>query len=177
MMRVQDVVPPCAARPDAYLDERLHNLPVLTELSIAERERLSGLLMSVRRDCASCPILIECLYESVVEVDVFGYAACTTGGDRRRIREMLGIAVTEPVERFDRVGAGRVDHENVLALRRRHPSDTFAQLAARLGCSLSTVKRHLRRGRDVEVPRSKQKRPTVDEVLDCFDQLEAITAA
>jgi hypothetical protein len=41
----------------------------------------------------------------------------------------------------------------------------------RLGCSLSTVKRHLRRARRGQSPAAKvpRQRPTMDAVLDAFD--------
>ena len=47
-----------------------------------------------------------------------------------------------------RVGGGPVSHEAVLTMRQAHPKDTCQQLAERLGCSMSTIKRHLRRERE-----------------------------
>jgi hypothetical protein len=41
-----------------------------------------------------------------------------------------------------------VDHEEVLRLRHAHPKESLDCLAHRLGCSLSTVKRHLHSARN-----------------------------
>lgn len=173
--------PPCVERPEVYLDERLQDLPARTELSGAEWQVLSDQLAGVRRQCASCRLLVDCLYRAVVDVDVFGYAACTTARDRQEIRSMLGIAVRsfapEPAG-VGRAGTGPVDHEAVLAARRAHPEDTFGQLAERLGCSLSTVKRHMRRAREQAVETTIERhRPSVEDVLDCFDRLDLSRSA
>ena len=45
-------------------------------------------------------------------------------------------------------GQRTVDHDEVVRLRRAHPDESLERLARRLGCSLSTVKRHLRRERN-----------------------------
>jgi hypothetical protein len=76
------------------------------------------------------------------------------------------------------------------ALRAAHPDDSLEALAARLDCSLSTVKRHLRRARrEASAPGSVDvavggdasgdagagrtgdslSGPTVDEVFDAFE--------
>lgn len=164
---------PCARKPEAYLDESLSVLPTPAEVDSGEWERISHQMHTIQRECAACPALIDCLYRAVVEVDVFGYAACTTHRDRQRIREMLGLDPSlSPVDPVGvRTGRGPVDHETVLAVRRAHPDDTFAQLAERLGCSLSTVKRHMRRAREESATRAPRRLPTVDEVLDCFDRV------
>jgi IS30 family transposase len=72
----------------------------------------------------------------------------------------------------------------VLTSRQAYPKDTCQQLAERLGCSTSTIKRHLRRDReqraaDTAVPHTvtKQNLPTIDEVLDAFDALETSQVA
>ncbi|MGZ8718505.1 MAG: WhiB family transcriptional regulator [Aeromicrobium sp.] len=175
-------VPPCANEPEAFLDERLQSPPTRTDMSRAEWERLTQQRADVHRYCAGCPYLVDCLYRAVVEVDVFGYAACTTEADRRQIRRKLGIEIIKPTAgRFasPRTGAGPIDHETVLALRQAHPNDTCIQLAQRLGCSTSTVKRHLRRARQAQSGMSPQesRTPTVEEVLDCFDELESSRVA
>ena len=171
-------VPPCANRPEAYLDERLQSPPTRNDVSRAEWERLTQQRADVHRDCAGCPFLVDCLYRAVVEVDVFGYAACTTGSDRHRIRRMLGIEIMQPTAgpfAPPRTGAGPIDHETVLTLRQSFPNDTCIQLARRLGCSTSTVKRHLRRARQAQASMAApvSRTPTVEEVLDCFDELES----
>ncbi|MEO6470498.1 MAG: hypothetical protein ABIR57_01615 [Aeromicrobium sp.] len=135
----------------------------------------------MHRNCAGCPFLVDCLYRAVVEVDVYGYAACTTQADRQAIRRKLGIEILQPSGPFaaPRSDAGPIDHEAVVTLRRSHPNETCIQLAHRLGCSTSTVKRHLRRARDAQAqltPLAKRV-PTVEEVLDCFDELETSRVA
>lgn len=179
-MTIEEIscAPPCVRRPEAYLDERHQFRPDRTDMSPAEWEILTRQLAAVRRDCASCPYLVDCLYRAVVEVDVFGYAACTTAEDRGTIRHMLGIELRPTggaPDGLGRIGNGPVDHGLVLAMRHAYPQDSFGQLADRLRCSLSTVKRHMRRAReDAEAPPSPiQAVPTVEEVLDCFDQVDA----
>ncbi|CAN5162372.1 hypothetical protein BH09ACT10_BH09ACT10_11000 [soil metagenome] len=173
-----DQILPCATRPDVYLDERLQAPLTRDELDPAEWVSLTAQLATARFNCAGCPALVDCLYRAVVEVDVFGYAACTTPADRERIRTMLGIEImAAPVDGSlsMRTGKGPVDHDAVMTVRRAHPEETFSQIAERLGCSLSTIKRHMRRARtmrdDTHRPVSATRIPTVDEVLECFDTI------
>jgi transposase len=75
-----------------------------------------------------------------------------------------------------------VSHEAVLTSRQAYPKDTCQQLAERLGCSTSTIKRHLRRDReqreaDRPDPTVQASLPTIDEVLDAFDALETSQVA
>lgn len=91
---------------------------------------------------------------------------------------MLGVTV-ESEDLDSAAGVRRegrpIDHDAVLATRSAYPNDSLASIAERLGCSLSTVKRHLRSAREGKVPgsaRPKAKRtdvPALDDVLDCFD--------
>jgi len=174
-------IPPCAREPEVYQDENLHSTPRRDAMSPVEWRAFESLRAAAHRQCAACPMLVDCLYRAVVEVDVSGYAACTTEKDRARIRRELGI-VLHPTATMvfgaPRVGAGPVDHEAVLQMRTAHPKDTCQQLAERLGCSTSTVKRHLRRARQgdaVAAPAVSMTapHPTVEMVLDCFDRLES----
>lgn len=175
-------VPPCADKPEAYLDERFQSPTTRTDVTRAEWEELKQQRADVHRYCAGCPFLVDCLYRAVVEVDVYGYAACTTEADRQLIRRKLGIEILQPSDgpfSAPRTGAGPIDHESVLALRQNHPTDTCIQLAQRLGCSTSTVKRHLRRARETQERLAPMQRPTptVEEVLDCFDELDSSQVA
>jgi hypothetical protein len=178
-------LPPCAESPEAFLDERLQATSITT-LSAVERERLSATRAAIHRQCAGCPLLVECLYRAVVEVDVSGYVACTTEAERAVIRARLGIEVTQSTLTpygAPRVGGGPVSHESVLTARQAYPKDTCQQLAERLGCSTSTVKRHLRRDREQRAAdaarpaTTPQHQPTIDEVLDAFDALETSQVA
>lgn len=165
------ILPPCADAPEAYSDESPHASSVNT----------------LHRQCAGCPLLVDCLYRAVVEVDVSGYAACTTEAERALIRERLGIEVVQSTLTpfgAPRVGGGPVSHEAVLTARQAYPKDTCQQLAERLGCSTSTIKRHLRRDREQRAaeaarpdPTAQQRMPTIDEVLDAFDALESSQVA
>ncbi|MDX6277260.1 MAG: hypothetical protein QOJ72_1388 [Nocardioidaceae bacterium] len=182
MTIVIDVVtPPCAAAPDVYHDEYLNNPPARHEVSGAEWNLLTAKRAAAHKRCAGCPLLISCLYRAVVEVDVSGFVACTTEDERQTIRRQLGIEVQESSMTpygAPRVGGGPVSHEAVMTARHAYPKDTCQQLAERLECSTSTIKRHLRRDRDrkIEAARSEMTLndlPTVDAVLDAFDLLES----
>ncbi|MET0929227.1 MAG: HTH domain-containing protein [Aeromicrobium sp.] len=165
----------------------LHSPPARTEITAAEWDLLAIKRASAHRQCAGCPLMVACLYRAVVEVDVSGFAACTTEHDRQVIRRQLGIEVqqssTTPYG-APRVGGGPVSHEAVMAARQAYPKDTCHQLAERLNCSTSTIKRHLRRAREQKVAvaapaggAGRTAQPTIDAVLDCFDQLESSRVA
>lgn len=179
-------MPPCAREPGVYRDEALHAAPKRSEMTPVQWREFEALRAQAHRQCAGCPMLVDCLYRAVVEVDVSGYAACTTERDRARIRRELGIVVQPHLPQgygMPRVGGGPISHEAVLEMRQAHPDETCQQLADRLGCSTSTVKRHLRRARQgagtVEPERqaAPQPAPTVEMVLDCFDRLASSQVA
>ncbi len=144
-------------RPTAACADRgaLFQSPLLEEpprsgAPMSERRERATLLARAGQVCARCPLVADCLYDAVAVHDVNGYVAGTTETQRRQVRRLLGIVV-EP-ESLDTVagvvGARRqVDHDEVIRLRAAHPEESLDRLAQRLGCSLSTVKRHLRRER------------------------------
>ncbi len=178
-------VPPCATASEVYHDESLHSPRSRRDMSAHEWRAFVSLRAEAHRQCAGCPMLVDCLYRAVVEVDVSGFVACTTETDRARIRRELGIVVQQPQPTtlgMPRVGGGPVSHEAVMQMRQAHPKDTCQQLAERLGCSTSTVKRHLRRARlgvveaAPKVAAAKAP-PSVDDVLECFDRLESSQVA
>lgn len=160
-----DVRPPCVDAPEMFADDAVH--------------------AAAHRECAKCPMMVDCLYRAVVEVDVSGFVACTTEADRARIRRTLGVTVSDPSADLGialaRVARAPVSHEAVLQARAAYPHDTCQQLANRLDCSTSTIKRHLRRARTASAEeaalaasgrtRVKRPNPSVDEVLDVFDSL------
>lgn len=175
---VDIVTPPCASVPEVFQDELLHTPPSRNELSASQWQQLALTRAAAHRQCAGCPLMVDCLYRAVVEVDVSGFVACTTEDNRAAIRRQLGIEVqqlaTTPYGAA-RVGGGPVSHEAVMAARHSYPNDTCHQLAERLDCSTSTIKRHLRRAREqkgVMSAASSSTAPTIDAVLDAFDQLE-----
>jgi hypothetical protein len=122
--------------------------------------------------CGACPVFSECLYRAVVEHDVSGFAAGTTERERTEIRRLLAVTV-EP-EDFDTLAGvtrthRQVDHDEVVRLRKANPQESLERLAHRLGCSLSTVKRHLRRERGARVRQiSDTPRPTQFQVITAF---------
>jgi hypothetical protein len=175
---VEDEVPPCAAHPEKYLHELLDTPPVQSKVAKAVWAEYRERLEEVRNACAGCPLFVDCLYRAVAQVDVSGYVGCTTVRERRQIRRMLGVSVQ--TEDFDALAGVRAEgkpiyHDTVIATRNAFPSESLESIAERLGCSLSTVKRHLRRARQRTASgqqRPKPNRadvPTVDDVLDCFD--------
>jgi Transcription factor WhiB len=128
--------------------------------SVDERRRYRTLINKAYDVCAACPLIDDCLYRAVVEVDVAGYAGATTPRQRALIRARLQVSV-EP-EDFDTTAGvtGRhrqVDHDEVVRLRSANPHESLETLAQRLGCSLSTVKRHLRRERNSPTARRPRR--------------------
>ena len=124
--------------------------PPASDATVAERRQHNTLVAQAQQACLDCPLIERCLYAAVVQHDVAGYVGGTTPAERARIRRALRITVT--AEDFDTLagvtgGHRQVDHDEVVRLRHAHPDESLETLARRLGCSLSTVKRHLRRER------------------------------
>lgn len=143
--------------------------PPSSSSTIDERRTYALLNRQAQDVCAACPIVTDCLFRAVVEHDVSGYVAGTTARQRTAIRRRLRITV-EP-EDFDTlagvVGRHRqIDHDEVVRLRNANPHESLETIARRLGCSLSTVKRHLRRERTTpSETRVAAPRPTPTQVL------------
>ena len=161
--------PVCAALPRVFQDPLLEEPPA-TGAPAEDRRRYAALVTGAQDACQACPLVLDCLYRAVVEHDVAGYVGGTTARQRVEIRRLLGVVV-QP-EDFDTLagvlgGSRPVDHDEVLRVRAAHPDETLEVLAVRLGCSLSTVKRHLRRERDQpSVPRPVAVRPSRRQVLE-----------
>jgi hypothetical protein len=163
----------CTARTDIF-QHRLMEDPPPTSATRRTRERYEQLVREAKSVCASCPMFTDCLFTAVAQHDVSGFVAGTTAAQRRSMRNLLDVEVQ--ADDFDQLAGARgtrrpVSHEEVLRLRTQHPNDSLESLAMRLGCSLSTVKRHLRRARRGQSPASKapRPRPEVSAVLDAFD--------
>jgi transcription factor WhiB/sigma-70-like protein len=171
------VASPCAVDLDLYLHPLLEDPPARSTASKQVWAEYEGLVARARALCAGCPLLADCLYKAVVQTDVAGYVGCTTPLERRAIRRRVGIAL--PAEDLDAYAGTRgerqpVEHEDVLRMRAAHPDDSLETLAERLGCSLSTVKRHLRRARREGSEESaggdrEVVVPTMDEVFEAFE--------
>ena len=157
----KSATPACADQRGLFLDPALEQEPV-PSASARLRRRYADLAHQATDVCAACPLLSACLYRAVVEYDVAGFVAGTTERQRQQIRSRLGVQV-EP-EDFDTLagvvgGRRAVDHDEVVRLRRVHPDEGLERIAHRLGCSLSTVKRHLRQERNRPAAPSKPRRP------------------
>ncbi len=170
---------PCSTNVDLYLHPLLEEPPVRSSVSTETWQGYEELAAAARASCAACPILADCMYKAVAQTDVSGYVGCTSARERAAIRRVLGVQVeAEDVDALAGTRGARqpVDHDDVLRMRAAHPDDSLEMLAARLECSLSTVKRHLRRARNPSSPderRSVERRrlPSMDEVFDAFEQV------
>jgi hypothetical protein len=163
----------CSARADIF-QHRLMEDPPPTSATRRTRERYEQLVREAKTLCASCPMFTDCLFNAVAQHDVSGFVAGTTAAQRRSMRNLLDVEVQ--ADDFDQLAGARgtrrpVSHEEVLRLRTQYPNDSLESLAMRLGCSLSTVKRHLRKARRGQSPASKapRPRPEMSAVLDAFD--------
>jgi AraC-like DNA-binding protein len=160
--------PACVAFPELF-QNRLVEEPLPSGSPVADRRRQAVLIAEAEKVCGGCPLVAECLYRAVVDHDVAGYAGGTTQVQRQLIRRRLGVTVIP--EDFDTLagvsGPNRqVDHDEVVRLRHANPHESLETLAGRLGCSLSTVKRHLRRERNDPSARPAHRvRPTMGQVL------------
>ena len=146
--------------------DQLLEEPLTAGASAALRRRQLALITLAKTACRECPLITDCLYRAVVEYDVAGYVGGTTPPQRAVIRRRLDITV-EP-ENFDTGitrGNRQVNHSEVVRLRNANPHESLDLLAQRLGCSLSTVKRHLRRERREPTAHTTKPKPTVAEVL------------
>jgi hypothetical protein len=163
-----------ADRPSCTEFADLYQHPVLDEglpagAGADERRQAAMMVRKAENVCSGCPLRTSCLYDAVVKHDVSGFVAGTTPRQRAEVRRRLGVTVApEDLDTLAGVVApGRpIDHEEVVRLRRANPDESLETLAHRLGCSLSTVKRHLRRARSTEpARRAGTRRPTVAEVV------------
>lgn len=171
---------PNAARADraACIDNpSLFQHPMLEEPSVVRHDtggQRQATLLATRAAtvCADCPLFRSCLYEAVVNHDVAGFVAGTTEAQRGRIRAALKVRVEK--EDFDAIAGvvrdnRQVNHDEVVRLRQAHPSESLEVIAMRLGCSLSTVKRHLRRARaNPGEAKLAVVKPTMERVIAAF---------
>lgn len=137
--------------------------------SHGERREQQMLRSQADRMCTGCPLLAECLTEAVTKFDVAGYVAGTTKRQRQEIRARLGVQVDqEDLDSFAGVNSGRqFDRYEIYRMRMANPDQPLSVIAAKIGCSVSTVKRHLRRIEAEEgavQPRVKE-RPSTATVL------------
>lgn len=160
-MTVLTASTPCVRAAQVFQDPLLEDgLPGNAGAEL--RSRAESLMARADALCAGCPIQRACLYEAVVDHDVAGFVAGTTAAERVKIRALLGIEVSpEDLDVLAGVtGPNRlVNHAEVLRLRAANPHESLEMIAMRLGCSLSTVKRHLRKARGSEQTAAEPARP------------------
>ncbi len=113
-----------------------------------ERREQQMLRTQAEKMCAGCPLLAQCLSDAVTRYDVAGYVAGTTKRQRQEIRNRLGVQVSpDEFDSFAGVSSGRqFDGSEILRIRAANPTLPLSVIASKVGCSVSTVKRHLRRG-------------------------------
>lgn len=160
----------CTDNPTLFQHQLLETAPARHD---AEGQRQATLLTArAAAVCAGCPLFRSCLYEAVVNHDVAGFVAGTTESQRSRMRAALGVKVEQ--DDFDSLagvvrGGRQVNHEEVVRLRQANPHESLEVLAMRLGCSLSTVKRHMRQARNASAEvKLAMVKPTIDRVLAAF---------
>ena len=142
--------------------------PCVEEDATPASREVASLRARAAAVCGACPLAAQCLYDAVVRHDVAGFVAGTSALDRARLRAALGVRVApENLDAAACVAAGGrpVDRAEVQRVRRTHPDETLEQLALRLGCSTSTVKRHLRAVRRGTPSVSAPRTPSLAEVL------------
>ncbi len=174
------VATPCADDIHLYRNPLLEEPPAQATASDDTWAEYEALVSRARASCASCPQLADCLYTAVVQTDVAGYVGCTTPQEREAIRDTVGVSVCpEDMDSYSGARGQRqpVQHAEVVRLRGQHPDESLEWVAERLGCSLSTVKRHLRRAR-AEGARGRSERresavalPTMDAVFEAFEEV------
>lgn len=160
----------CAGHADLFLHPLFDE--TTASLTLEQRRTYAMLIARTNQLCQSCPLASQCLYQAIVRHDVAGFVAGTTPSQRQAIRARLRWTLApESNDRFAGVASQRqVDHDEIVRMRRNCPSETLETIADWLGCSLSTVKRHLRQDRAEnrpvrERPRLRLVPPTVEQVL------------
>ncbi len=135
-----------------------------------ERREQQMLRNQAEKMCADCPLQAKCLSDAVTKFDVAGYVAGTTKRQRQEIRNRLEIRVEpEDFDVFAGVSSGRqFDRYEIARIRQAHPDQSLSAIAAKVGCSVSTVKRHLRRVESEGSTDRPEKRPdpTMEQVLE-----------
>lgn len=161
---------PCVVFPNVFLHPLLDDAPPANR---GERREQAMLRTQAEKMCAVCPRRGQCLTEAVTKFDVAGFVGGTTKRQRVEIRARLGISVApDDLDSFAGVNSGRqFDPAEIHRLRAANPDQPLSVIAAKIGCSVSTVKRHLRRiEEEGGLPSAPAVPvPTVDAVLAAAD--------
>ena len=143
--------------------------------NVDERRQLMMMQRKAENLCLDCPLMTRCLYTAVVAHDVAGFVAGTTPRQRAEMRGLLGVRPQpEDLDTLAGVSAPnrQVDHDEVVRLRHANPYESLESIAQRLGCSLSTVKRHLRKARSIRGDSSpatpRRVPPSLEQVMTAY---------
>ncbi len=170
-------VPACTTLADLFQHRLLEDPPAASALSASERRLTAALTARAAQACEGCPLKAQCLHDAIVQHDVAGYVAGTTLRERNQLRKQLRVRVeSEDLDTLAGVvnAHRQVNHEEVLRLRRANPDESLDSIAHRLGCSLSTVKRHLRKARAGQGKATiSVVRPTPDQVWEAASEYHA----
>ena len=165
-MTVTETQTPCMTYTNVFLNPLLDD----TQPASKQSNRREQAMLRAQADklCASCPIQAQCLTDAITKFDVNGFVAGTTKRQRQEIRSRLGVVVTEDdFDTYAGVNSGRqFDRNEIHRLRIANPNEPLSAIAARVGCSVSTVKRHLRRiERDGLAPTPRKVQPTQGAIM------------
>lgn len=173
--RTQTAVHGCIDNADLYQHPLLEEPPTASAPADQRRQHMM-LARKAENLCLECPLMQQCLYNAVVKHDVAGFVAGTTERQRQEMRNRLRITVQ--AEDFDTLAGvtarhRQVDHDEVVRLRNANPHESLETLAHRLGCSLSTVKRHLRKHRNESRQPAAAKRfvPSMQQVMQAYAEV------
>lgn len=163
-----DSLTPCVTASNVFLHPLLDE--GTTPSSRGERREQAMLRTQAERLCAECPMLAQCLTDAVTKHDVSGFVAGTTKRQRQEIRNRLGVQVApEDFDSYLGVNSGRqFDPVEIHRMRVANPDQPLSVIAQKVGCSVSTVKRHLRRiEQEGGVPRAprREQLPSPEVVL------------
>ncbi len=170
MTSAPSTVPACITHSSVFLDPSVES-----DSTTRNDERTRSLCAYLHSLCENCPLLSSCLHRAVVDFEISGYCAATTASQRRIIREKLGYHLAK--ENFDSYvdtpSGTRVNHETIVQLRQQYPKATLNELATQAGCSLSTIKRHMRRMRSAKKihTQTRPTPPSVEEVMETYHTL------
>lgn len=164
---------PCVTYSNVFLHSLLDD--GAAPASRGERREQQMLRAQAEVMCGNCPLMAKCLNDAVTKFDVAGFVAGTTRRQRHEIRARLGVTVApEDLDIFAGVNSGRqFDRYEIHRMRTANPDQPLSVIAAKVGCSVSTVKRHLRRVEEEGGPgkRPLKKSPSVSEVLAVADDV------
>lgn len=165
-MTVTDTQTPCMTYTNVFLHPLLDDTrPVSRESNRREQAMLRS---QADKLCSACPLMAQCLTSAITKFDVSGFVAGTTKRQRQEIRNRLGVVVSDDdFDSYAGVSSGRqFDRNEIHRLRMANPNEPLSAIAARVGCSVSTVKRHLRRIESEGLaPTQRKVKPTTAAIM------------